>query len=240
MRPDSSDETERVGRGEAAVVHLMRGDHARARRVAEGTLELMARLSPSAFHLVYGYAATCEVFLALYEADRDAGPRAPGPRAPAAPSAATPASSPSAGPTRTASRASAPRIEGNVARAERIVREEHRRSRSSSACRSKPAQASYELGRLLPASDPRRAEHLARAREAFEQPRRALVARPRDAAIAATRRAAGARGLNRARRARARSLRGMSRRASERAAAGGGSACRKSSRWSRASSSGSI
>ncbi|APR81699.1 serine/threonine protein kinase [Minicystis rosea] len=166
-RPDSSDESERVSGGEAALVHLMRDDHTRARRVAEGTLELMVRLSPSAFHLVYGYVATCEVFLALYEAER-------------APDLARQAHAacramrgyarifPIGRPYAHRFKGLRAAIDGDLARAERSLL----RSIAEAEQLGMPLEAGlahYDLGRFLPDTDPRKAEHLARAREAFER-----------------------------------------------------------------------
>ena len=157
--------------GAVAPLHLMRGDPARARRVAEETLDHLAKLSPPSFHLIQGYVATAEVLLALWEqATAPAERRALAHHAQRACEAMR-----------------------DFARLFRIGRPHaHRFDGLSAALSGRPAHAQrafarslaaavelampveeglahYELGRHLRAGAPGRAAHLAEARAIFER-----------------------------------------------------------------------
>ncbi len=182
-----SDESQHFTRGEGALVHLMQGDHARALRIAKETLGHMERLSPSAFHVLWGYSATCEVFLELAKREPAAADRRRLARA------ARRACRRMWGYARIfpVGRPWAHRydgllhlLSGRTARAQRCFT----RSLAEAERLGMPieaAQARYELGRALPQGDRSRAELLERARAAFlEHGAGAWLARA-DAAIAA-------------------------------------------------------
>jgi tetratricopeptide (TPR) repeat protein len=61
------DPAEEITQGEVARAHLLLGDGARARAVAERTLAALVTRPPSGFHLLGGYLGTTEVLLALWE-----------------------------------------------------------------------------------------------------------------------------------------------------------------------------
>jgi tetratricopeptide (TPR) repeat protein len=65
---ESGDRAQQITHGQVALAHLIRGDRAAARRIAERTLDLMRRGPPAAFHCLHGYVASCEVLLAEEEA----------------------------------------------------------------------------------------------------------------------------------------------------------------------------
>jgi hypothetical protein len=71
----SGDRAQQITLGQVALAHLLRGDRAAARRVAERTLALIRRGQPAAFHCIHGYAAACEVLLSAWEESRDARDR---------------------------------------------------------------------------------------------------------------------------------------------------------------------
>jgi len=63
----SGDRAQQITLGQVAQAHLLRGDRAAARRVAERTLSLVRRGQPAAFHALHGYVAACEVLLGHWE-----------------------------------------------------------------------------------------------------------------------------------------------------------------------------
>jgi serine/threonine protein kinase/tetratricopeptide (TPR) repeat protein len=169
MKEDSGDESERITRGEAALVYLMRDDRPRARRIAADTLALMNRLSPSAFHVIYGYVTTCEVLCALYEDERGPEERAALGRSVQLACRAL------RGYARIfpIGRPYADRFDGvRLALAGKATRAQRLFARSRAAAERlgmplEAAIASYEMGRFLPPDDARRAEHLEQARAVF-------------------------------------------------------------------------
>ncbi|WP_437968379.1 AAA family ATPase [Sorangium sp. So ce260] len=64
------DRTQQITHGQVALGHLLRGAHGEARAAAERTLRMIRDGQPAGYHCLYGYAATCEVLLALLEEAR--------------------------------------------------------------------------------------------------------------------------------------------------------------------------
>jgi eukaryotic-like serine/threonine-protein kinase len=60
------DRSQQITHGQVALAHLLRGDAPAAREAAERMLPLIEG-QPAGYHCLYGYAATCEVLLALEE-----------------------------------------------------------------------------------------------------------------------------------------------------------------------------
>ncbi|WP_437590607.1 serine/threonine-protein kinase [Sorangium sp. So ce1000] len=61
------DRTQQITHGQVALGHLLRGARGEARAAAERTLPMLCGGQPAGYHCLYGYAATCEVLLALLE-----------------------------------------------------------------------------------------------------------------------------------------------------------------------------
>ncbi|XXX77898.1 AAA family ATPase [Sorangium sp. So ce134] len=64
------DRTQQITHGQVALGHLLRGARDEARAAAERTLPMIREGQPAGYHCLYGYAATCEVLLALLEEAR--------------------------------------------------------------------------------------------------------------------------------------------------------------------------
>ncbi|WP_437317831.1 serine/threonine-protein kinase [Sorangium sp. So ce385] len=64
------DRTQQITHGQVALGHLLRGARDDARAAAERTLPMIRDGQPAGYHCLYGYAATCEVLLALLEEAR--------------------------------------------------------------------------------------------------------------------------------------------------------------------------
>ncbi|WP_437279451.1 AAA family ATPase [Sorangium sp. So ce375] len=64
------DRTQQITHGQVALGHLLRGALGEARAAAERTLRMIREGQPAGYHCLYGYAATCEVLLALLEGAR--------------------------------------------------------------------------------------------------------------------------------------------------------------------------
>ncbi|WP_441289132.1 serine/threonine-protein kinase [Sorangium sp. KYC3313] len=61
------DRTQQITHGQVALGHLLRGAQGEARAAAERTLPMLREGQPAGYHCLYGYAAACEVLLALLE-----------------------------------------------------------------------------------------------------------------------------------------------------------------------------
>ncbi|HEX2571502.1 MAG TPA: AAA family ATPase [Polyangia bacterium] len=71
-RDHRAEPQEQILQGVVAELHVVRGHLECARRVAESTIDLIDKGSPTVFHLINGYVATAEVFITLWE--REAAP----------------------------------------------------------------------------------------------------------------------------------------------------------------------
>ena len=184
---ESGDGAQQITQGSSGIAHLGLGDREAARRIAEKTLTLIAGGPPTAFHCLFGYAATAEVLLALWEAEIENGGPSGDRRV-----------------LRDLSRQACEALR-RYARVFRVGRPDAwlyqgkydwlsgRRRRAEQAwARSLTAaeqigfpivegRAHYEIGRHVPADDPRRAAHLDRARVIFTrlQSQRWLAQLPR-------------------------------------------------------------
>jgi eukaryotic-like serine/threonine-protein kinase len=165
------DRADLIRYGAVAPLHLLRGDPARARRVAEDTLAHMVDLSPTSFHLIQGYVATAEVFLALWEQATTPADR----RALAHHARRSCQAMRSFARLFRIGRPHAHRfeglaeaLEGRPAHAQRAFA----RSLAAAIELAMPVEqglAHYEMGRHLHAGAPGRAAHLAEARAIFER-----------------------------------------------------------------------
>ncbi|MCC6526502.1 MAG: serine/threonine-protein kinase PknK, partial [Polyangiaceae bacterium] len=171
MMDGTGDASQRITLGESSLAHLLRGDRTRALALAEETLAHMRTMAPSMFHVGWGFGATCEVLLELAAEEPPGDERR---RLVEAGRAATRAMRgfarvfPIGRPAVHRYAGLLHLLAGRPARATRAF------SRSLAwaerlAMPIEAAQAHYELGRLLPPGDARRAEHLDQARRAFAE-----------------------------------------------------------------------
>ena len=70
LTAETGDRSQLINHGNLAYAYLIAGEHKAARGVAERTLELIEGDARGAFHLLFGYEATCEVLFAHWEAER--------------------------------------------------------------------------------------------------------------------------------------------------------------------------
>ncbi|WP_437734754.1 serine/threonine-protein kinase [Sorangium sp. So ce1335] len=163
------DRSQQITHGQVALGYLLRGARDDARAAAERTLLLIRDGQPAGYHCLYGYAATCEVLLALLEDARSPVDRRELARLAAAACRAIARYArifPLGRSTSLRLRGLAAWLAGRRARARRLWAA----AIDEALARGLPvdeARARYELARHLARRDPARGRHIARAAALF-------------------------------------------------------------------------